>query len=244
MHPEMQKRLYQVMVESGKQFFLSTHANTFIDPSENSKIFMLSNNGNIEATPITRKALALSDLGYSITDNLVCDLIVLVEGSHDKPIIEWLLEQMLSKEYSVKVWPLGGNNMEHVDLAVFTESSVVIAVIDKDPGSKISRSRFISKCEEAGVHCYRLKRYAAENYLTVSAIREVYESLVPTELTSIPHDKKVKDILGFSVKKRIKDILSHMTLSDIKDTDLYSIAIKISSGIQAYSDENSVTSSE
>ncbi|MCK5117276.1 MAG: ATP-binding protein [Candidatus Aegiribacteria sp.] len=233
LHPEMQKRLYQVMMESGKQFFLSTHANTFIDPSQQSKVFMLTNNGRIEATPITRKAIALSDLGYSITDNLVCDLIVLVEGSHDKPVIEWLLEQMLGKEYSIKVWPLGGNNMEHVDLEVFTESCEVVAVIDKDPGSEKSRSRFEKKCKDAGVCCYRLERYAAENYLTLSALREVLESDIPGKLTSIPHDKKMKEILGFRVKSRIQEILSHMTLADIKDTDLYNVAQDISARILA-----------
>ena len=66
-------------------------------------------------------------------------------------------------------------------------------------------------------------------------MREVFGSDVPGELTSIPHDKKMKEILGFQVKGRIQEILSHMTLSDIEDTNLHNVAEEISSRIQGLS---------
>lgn len=226
-HPEMQKKFLRVVLNTDKQLFFSTHSNTFIDPNPSTSVFLLNNTGTISAKLVTHKAQALADLGYSISDNLVSDLVILVEGSRDRPLIKWIFDNIDDHEHDIKIWPLGGNNMEHVDLSVFTESTNVIGIIDLDPESDQSRKVFQARCKAAGIKCYRLSRYAAENYLTIDALRKVFKKLVPEDLKELPKKQKVDTVLRFNPKNRIQEVLSFMTIEDIIDTDLYKISKEI-----------------
>jgi len=55
----------------------------------------------------TNRAAVLTELGYSIADNLVSDLVVLCEGPKDKPVLEEFFHKMgLTDQFNIKLWPL------------------------------------------------------------------------------------------------------------------------------------------
>jgi hypothetical protein len=177
----------------------------------------------IEAFPggnATSRAALLTELGYSIADNLVSDLVVLCEGPKDKPVLEEFFQKMsLHDRINIKVWPLGGDIMDQLDLSVFQESHRLIALIDGDPGGSPVRKRFLKKCADLKIAVTQLERYSLENYFPVAAIAAVMKSQMPANVTELDPKKRVSDQLGFDVKTNAGKIAKEMKLSDIKGTD-------------------------
>jgi len=225
-HPDMQRRLLKfISTISSKQFIFTTHSNIFLDPSYVSKIIYVEyGSAGIVATDETNKANMLSNLGYSIIDNLVSDLLVLTEGPTDIPVIKQLCDKLdFLHKYNLKFAPLGGDIMHYVDLAVFGQHSNVIAIVDADPKSAKIRKIFIEKCNAANIPCTKLKRYAIENYFTLAAIKKIYPHPnvpIPDTVTQIAPNESVEKQLGFSVKAKGREIVEVMTIDDFKGTDL------------------------
>jgi predicted ATP-dependent endonuclease of OLD family len=224
LHPEMQRRLLAYLRNNTKrQYIFSTHSNIFLDSTLTDRVYLTRFDEEIAVIDATRKATFLHDLGYSPVDNLVSDLIVLVEGPSDVPIIEEFVKKKgLYDEYNIKPWPIGGDIMakEEIDLSIFAESHQVIALVDGDPKSGKARKGFQEKCAALGIECTRLKRYAIENYFSLEALRAVYHEKIPTHVTEILPNKKLEEQLGFSVKKLNRDIARAMTTEDLISTDL------------------------
>lgn len=224
LHPAMQRKLLHFCKErKNKQFFFSTHSSVFLDLTLVDTILHteMTDHG-IEVSNDTSRAAVLDSLGYSVTDNLVSDLIILVEGPSDKPVLEEFLRQMgLYASYSIKVWPLGGDIMNQCDLSVFAEKYKIIALIDKDPGSASIRRKFKHNCELLSIEVQQLERRAIENYFTVDALRSVFEGQIPPSLTKINPDETLESQIGMNVKKKNQKIARAMTLQHIQDTDLY-----------------------
>ena len=131
---------------------------------------------------VTSRATALHELGYSIADNLVSDLIILVEGPTDRPVLEeFLAKEGLLQNFSIKVWPMGGDIMSQLDLSIFTASYKVIALVDHDPGSDKERKRFEDNCTAAKIPLHRLERRSIENYFSITAFRDVFGDQIISE---------------------------------------------------------------
>lgn len=224
LHPELQRRLLKFLrTESDKQFFISTHSSVFLNTELADRVFtcrLLSGGVRVENT--TSRAAVLTELGYSIADNLVSDLVVLCEGPKDKPVLEEFFHKMgLTDQFSIKLWPLGGDIMDQLDLTVFGESYRVVALLDQDPKSAKVRKRFMEKCGEQKVPVHQLKRYALENYFTIPAIRTVMGGQMPPEISALDPAKKVSEQLPFELKKNGGKIAKQMSLDDVKNTDLW-----------------------
>ncbi len=222
LHPEIQRRLVSFLRDkSDKQFFISTHSSVFLNTQFADRVFTCRMADQVIVENVTSRAVALTELGYSIADNLVSDLIVLCEGPKDKLVLEEFFQKMgLHELGNIKVWPLGGDIMDQLDLSVFQEANQLIALIDGDPGSSAVRKRFMSKCAEINVPVTRLKRYAMENYFSLPAISAVMKGQIPSGITNLDPNKAVVDQLGFEVKKNGGKIAKEMKLEDIKGTDL------------------------
>ncbi|HWP53077.1 MAG TPA: AAA family ATPase, partial [Pyrinomonadaceae bacterium] len=203
LHPEMQRRLLAYLRASTQgQYIFSTHSNIFLDSALVDRVFLTKSDAEIRVIDATRKATVLHDLGYAPVDNLVSDLIILVEGPSDVPVIEeFLRKKGLYDEYNIKPWPIGGDIMskDEIDLSVFAESHHVIGLVDGDPKSGKARKRFQDKCAALGIECTRLKRYAIENYFTLEALRSVYGDKIPSEITELVSSQKLEEQLGFNV---------------------------------------------
>lgn len=221
LHPEIQRRLVSSLrLKSEKQFFLSTHSSVFLNTQFADRVFTCRMTESVLVENVTSRAVALTELGYSIADNLVSDLVVLCEGPKDKLVLEEFFNKMnLCELGNIKVWPLGGDIMDQLDLSVFQESNQLIALIDGDPGSSVIRKRFMTKCEEINVPVTRLERYAMENYFSLSAIAVVMKGQMPGGLTELDPNKPVGEQLGFEVKRNGGKIAREMSLEDIKGTD-------------------------
>lgn len=221
-HPYMQRKLIQFIRErTDKQFLLSTHSNVFLDPEFVDKIIYAEMKERVILTNQTSKASILMNLGYSVTDNLVSDLLILTEGPYDVLTLKALFEKFdFWQKYKISFLFLGGDAMKHIDLSPLAEHNKVIALIDNDPGSKHIRDIFKKKCEDIGIKCYQLKNYAIENYFTIPAIKKIFPGKITEEITSLAHDKKVEDQLGFSVKALGKEIVRNMDLKEFDNTDL------------------------
>ena len=229
LHPEMQRKLlYFLREETDKQYFITTHSNVFLDNALIDRVFFTTYDKYINVDDTTSRASILDDLGYSITDNLVSDLIILTEGPKDIPIVEeFLIKFKLAEKYNIKAWPLGGDIMDQVDLSVFSQNYSIIAIVDKDPGSKKVRDRFIKKCEEQEIPVSHLKRYAIENYFSLRVLREVFGKDIPSGLTEIDPDKKLEEQIRINVKNNNRELARKMSIEEIKDTDLYGFFQKV-----------------
>ena len=169
-----------------------------------------------------------SALGYSISDNITSDIIILVEGPTDKPIIvEFLKKFGLYDKYNIGIWPLGGDIMDQLDLELFQQSFKLYAIIDSDPGSKTIRNRFINMCEGLNIPHKKLERYSIENYFTLNVLNETFPKQISEDIKKLDNKKKISDQIGFNVKRNNRKLSENMTLEDINGTDFESIFIEI-----------------
>ena len=229
LHPEIQRRLFSFLREhTERQFFLSTHSSVFLNPQLADGVFLCRFGDSVTVQNATSRAMLLSELGYSITDNLVSDMILLCEGPTDKTVLEELFQKIgLSTKINIKIWPLGGDIMDQLDLSVFSQSCKVLALIDNDPGSAPIRKRFLERCEQLKIDCHRLKRYALENYFSLRAIKEVMGE-PPNKVDELDPTRPVAEQLGFQVKRNGAKIAKEMHLDEITGTDLYEFLDKVS----------------
>lgn len=229
LHPEYQRKLLRFISSAiDKQFLISTHSNIFLDTSYVDKVFLTYFDGQICIEERTNKARILNELGYSTSDNLISDLIILTEGPKDFPVIEEFFKKMEGMgDYVIKFWPLGGDIMSQIDLSFLKENNNLIALIDKDPGSKRQREKFKEHCVSLGIECFQLNRYALENYFSIKAIRNIFGTQIPSDIIEIKPDEKVESQIGINVKNNSRKIVKQMTLDEIKDTDLYSFLDRV-----------------
>jgi hypothetical protein len=222
LHPDMQRRLLSFLRdETVKQYFLTTHSNVFVNNALVDRVYFTSTAGAINVSDETSRASILDDLGYSVTDNLVSDLVVLVEGPTDTPIVEEFLRKLgMYGRFEIKIWPLGGDIMDQLDLSVFAGHYKMLALVDGDPGSARVRRRFEERCREYGITVHRLSRYAIENYFTIDALRTVFHAQVPSSLNVLDPAISVEQQVGFNVKKSNRKVAQAMSVGDIEGTDL------------------------
>jgi predicted ATPase/5S rRNA maturation endonuclease (ribonuclease M5) len=221
-HPDMQRRLLvSFKNDTDKQYLFSTHSNIFLNNALVDRVFSTRFAGTITVNDETARASLLDDLGYSVADNLVSDLVVLVEGPSDGAVLEELfVKQGLYRKYEVKIWPLGGDIMDQIDLSVMSERYKVIALIDRDPKSAKVRRRFERRCNDLSIPVHRLMRYSIENYFSVAALRTVFGAQIPALVTAIDLKVKLEDQIQINVKNNNRRLARAMSLSDISGTDL------------------------
>ena len=124
--------------------------------------------------------------------------------------------------------------MPHLDLSVFSERSNVFALIDSDPKSRKNRDKFRDNCNKYRIPCYKLERYAIENYFTLEAIRRVFPE-VPETISKIEPHKKVEKQLGINIKKNNINIIKFMSLENIIHTDLYNFCMEFKEHLETNS---------
>lgn len=222
LHPDVQRRLLLALREiSGKQYVLSTHSNVFLNSTLVDLVLFTSFDGAIRIDDATSRAAILNDLGYSVTDNLVSDLVILVEGPTDTPVVEeLLLKRGLYKTADIKTWPLGGDIMDQLDLAILSGPYRLIGLVDSDPKSGVVRQRFERKCRELNIPVHVLKRYAIENYFSLRALREVFGAQIPDTVTDLDPDRPLEDQINFNVKRSNRRLAQALQLDELDGTDL------------------------
>jgi predicted ATPase len=239
LHAAYQKRLLNYFrSKKSKQFFITTHSSIFLDTNMVDKIFYCTNNGEITLSDQTSKSEIINSLGYSVTENLVADLIILLEGPTDVPVIREMLNWIgIASSHNIKFWALGGDIMASLDLSVFAERKNVFALVDSDPGSKEQRTRFLRKCNENGIKCRKLERYSIENYFPLQAIRKAFPDQISAEIQNISPKIQVDKQIGFkernkSIKIKNAEIVKYMSINDIEGTDLNEFLKEIESYFQ------------
>ncbi len=239
LHADFQKRLlsYLTTIKS-KQFFVSTHSSVFLNTDIINKIFYCQNNTEIAITDQTTKSQIINALGYSITENLVADIIILLEGPTDIPVVKEMLKWVgIGSHHNIKYWPLGGDIMSSLDLSVFAERNNIFALIDSDPGSRSQRTKFLRNCKEHQIYCMKLKRYSIENYFNLEALRKIFPEQIPKRVKEILPLESVDVQIGFksknkSIKSKNYQIVREMELENIKGTDLENFLIVIKKYIE------------
>ena len=205
-----------------KQFYITTHSNIFLNNSLVDMIYWVYFEDSVKIEEAKKRVAIFNDLGYSVTDNMVSDLVILVEGPKDKPVIEeFLFKFDLYNKNDIKIWPLGGDIMNQLDLSVFSEKYKIFALIDNDPLSKKIRDRFMENCKKYHIPVRRLERYSIENYFSVDALKKIFRNQLPENFNRIDPYRKLYDQIGINVKNKTRAIVREMELSDIEDTDLY-----------------------
>lgn len=234
LHADWQRRLaLQLKALSHKQFVVTTHSNVFLNPGVADRVWITRWNDAIEVVDGTRRMEALHSLGYSVADNLVSDVVVLCEGPGDSAVLEEVFRKCDElRSANVKIWPLGGDIMDQLDLSVFGDAFRVIAIVDRDPGSASVRRRFIEKCAAESIPVHQLTRYSIENYFSLDAISKVVQQPIPQDITELKPNVKVSKQLGFEVKRCGRQIVREMSIDEIRATDLGGFLDQLVSRIQ------------
>ncbi|WP_304511741.1 ATP-dependent nuclease [Desulfobacula sp.] len=227
LHADFQKRLLFYLTSiKFKQFFISTHSSIFLNIDIIDKIFYCQNNAEITITDQTTKSEIFNALGYSITENIVADILILLEGPTDIPVVKEMLKWVdIGSHHNIKYWPLGGDIMASLDLSVFAERNNVFALIDSDPGSKSQRTRFARNCKKNQIYCKKLNKYSIENYFNLEVLRKIFPQQIPKKVKKLLPLESVDAQIGFkkknkTIKSRNYQIVKEMELEDIKGTDL------------------------
>jgi hypothetical protein len=229
LHPEFQRKLISVLrTDTPKQFILSTHSSVFLNTQIVDRVFSCRFDDSIKITDDTSRAALLTDLGYSVLENLVSDLVILCEGPKDRGVLEAFLHKMgLSEKYRITIWALGGDIMDQHDLSIFSERNNVMALVDNDPGSKRVREAFAAECKRLGIFVHRLQSYAMDNYLAPDSVSKVMHKSIPNGFKKFAQDSKVFDQIGFEIKKCAGKIAEDMSLADIEGTDLHAFLLEV-----------------
>lgn len=222
-HPDIQRKLISFIknrTNNNQQFIVSTHSNIISNPLYSDRVFFVYYDDEVHVDNATSRAQMLLDMGFSVSDNLVSDLTVLVEGPSDKVALEQLMAKTdWFSNFEIKIWPLGGDIMDQLDLSIFLENYKVIALIDTDTGSKKIRDKFKENCKKVGIEVKQLDRYAIENYYTLRVLKIIFKGQIKDNQILDP-DIKLKDQIGIDVKKNTGKITRQMKLSEIEGTDL------------------------
>lgn len=239
LHAEYQKKLLRYIKSlKSKQFIITTHSSIFLDTRIVDKIFYCSKDNEVLLSDQTSKSEIINSLGYSVSENLVADVIVLLEGPTDIPVIQEMLNWLgVNNNFNIKFWPLGGDIMASLDLSVFAERNNVFALVDSDPGSSVQRTRFIRNCEEYGINCKKLERYSIENYFSLQALREVFQDQIPDSIQDISPTDSVDEQIGFkdkgkTIKTKNSQIIKNMKVEDIERTDILDFLNEIKEFLQ------------
>lgn len=229
-HPDMQRRLMTFLRKAEeKQFILTTHSNVFLNNALVDRVFFATMKESVKVDDVTSRASILDDLGYSVADNLVSDLVVLVEGPTDAPVLEeYFVKMGIFERFNIKIWPMGGDIMDKVDLSVFAQNYKIIGLIDKDPKSVRIRNRFKNKCEANGIEVIQLKRYSIENYFSVRVLKEIFGPQIQEPFITIDPKKKLEEQIGIDVKRNNRKLAKEMAEEELKDTDdLYRFLLRV-----------------
>lgn len=239
LHADFQKKLLHFLTESSqKQFIISTHSNIFLDTAQVDKIFYSWFEEEVKISDKTSMSKIIDALGYSITENLTSDAIILTEGPTDVPIIKKALSLNGNvDDTNIKFWPLGGDMMASFDLSLFSNVKNIFALIDNDTGSQKTRNAFKANCKVAGIPCIQLKRYSIENYIPLQIIKETFpnqikrlEPLDDNQSVDIQLGLKLK---GSSIKGKNYIMAEKITQRDLENTDLWAFVLKVSEKIKS-----------
>lgn len=206
LHPDLLRRLVQALrVENEKQYFFSTHSNVLLSRGVADSIIVTRyESSRVMFGPAQRRVDAMRELGYTSSDGLACDVLVLVEGANDQDAVKELLRKFgLKDDASVAALPLGGDAMRRVEPKPLAEAfPYVRALVDRDPGSDEARRIFMANCKAAGIPVVRTERYAIQDYFPIQAYRDVFGSQVPEGTDRIDPDVSVsKQLPAVRAKK-------------------------------------------
>lgn len=241
LHPEMQKRFLTFLKGiKNKQFILSTHSNIFLNPSVVDKIFHVQfSNNQVVAIDETDNAKVLFNLGYSISDHLIADAIVLVEHSSVIPVLTALLNWVgLDRRFNINYFPLNGDERAYLDLSIFSRRQNVIALTYTHGDTEVATTRFYKNCGKMNINVFKLKRASIENYFTIAALRKVFGKEIPVDVVSIEPHISVDAQVGFSlqhksVKTHNSEVIDAMSFSDLDNTDLVEFGSRIKDLLQS-----------
>jgi hypothetical protein len=192
------------------------------------RVFLTRFEDEVIVDDATTRAKILDELGYAVADNLTSDLIILIEGPSDRPVIEhYLIKMGLYADYNIKLWALGGDIMDQHNLSVFIDKYSIIGLIDNDPGSKDVRRNFRRMCRALGIPCVQLSAYSIENYFSVGALREVFKTQIKEEITTIDPNIKLEEQIGIDVKRNNEKLAAAMNLKEIEGTDLHRFLLRV-----------------
>jgi len=239
LHPEMQKRFLSFLkgIEN-KQFIISTHSNIFLNSLVVDKIFHVQYmEREVHLSDETTNAGILFNLGYSVSDHLIADAIILVENPSDIPVLNTILMWIgLDCRFNINYFPINGNIRAYLDLAMFKRKNNVFSLAYTKGETETITARFYKNCEKNGINVYQLKRYSIENYFDLSAIREIIGEGVPKDMETLETNISVDAQLGLSIQHRSiriqnSEIINKMDLSRIEGTDLLAFCLNIKAAL-------------
>jgi len=237
LHPDLQRKLLSFLNSiHNRQFILSTHSPTFLNPTMVDRIYMCRFiDGEIKIADDTRRADILLNLGVLAIDNLTSDAVIITEGKTDQFVIDYILNKWMNCPPSISVSYvfLAGSMMVYFDPTPFAELRSTFALLDRDTSNSSAQKSFIEKSTKSGIVPTQLKRYCLENYYTLDAIKETFKGIIKEGIKTIDHSippwKQLADSDHdenwwkgeLKSYRRIISILSNMNISDINGTDLF-----------------------
>lgn len=192
LHPEIQKKFINYIMQTNNQYFITTHSSSFIN-IEGINLYHVTNNGkksNINRVPgIHGKNKILDDLGYKASDIFQSNYLLWVEGPTDRIYINHWIKTKAPKlvegiHYSIMFY--GGGLRAHLTVSDETVEDFInlnkinrkIGIIqDSDiklegAGINKSKKRIIEEFEKLGHFNWLTEGREIENYVSQNILIE------------------------------------------------------------------------
>lgn len=192
LHPELQRKFIDFLINTQNTYFITTHSNVFLDFEKKCNVYHVLYNGFSSSVNLisTNKSTndALKDLGYRASDLLQANGVIWVEGPSDRVYIKkWieLMDNQLIEGLHYSVMFYGGRNLANVcfDLEYFEEELIpllkinknAVVVIDRDgttSKAEINRTKRRIKGELGELNCWITQGREIENYISDCVLTE------------------------------------------------------------------------
>lgn len=245
LHPSLQRKFIHHLFQTSNQYFITSHANTFLDiPDINVYHCSLENDQTKchQAISSTDKNTILDDLGYKASDLLQTNFVIWVEGPSDRIYInQWIslyqdTSEPLKEGFHYSIMFYGGRLLSHLTAETQTQETHYIQllklnrnmaiVIDSDikeeTSAKINetKQRIQREAKERESVCWITEGKEIENYIPEDIFSQALKNVHGENAKLLnPYGKNniiTKFISTFSPKESIDESPKPKDINKIK----------------------------
>ena len=199
-HPILQKKFIKYLIDkTNNQYFITSHSNSFFDIPNVNLFHCYLNDGNTNCRLVSSdndKLNILNDLGYKLSDLLLSNYIIWVEGPSDRIYLDYWISKKapkLKEGFHYTIMFYGGRLLNHLSFdnedyknfillcKIKHESAIVIDSDKKSRNSHLNdtKKRIIADFITNNQYVWITKGREIENYLNEETYNRVISNLYP-----------------------------------------------------------------
>lgn len=246
LHPELQRKFLNFLLETDNYYFITTHSNIFLDNLEKTSVYHMVNDGVFSSISHMKRdedtISILEDLGYHASDLLQSNGVIWVEGPSDRTyLLRWinLIDSSLIEGLHYVIMFYGGRLLSHLSFEFEEVENNLIpllrlnrnafVIMDRDGftnQTKINSTKTRINKEIGNKNSWITKGREIENYLTENSLN----SWLGSDSIKIEQNTKIEDLISSVSSKKYdklkskysREIINHICEEDLDILDLRS----------------------